>query len=85
MTPLSPLDDDGRYQLGVISGKLDLILTHQASQAAQYESRFIRIEARQDEHDGVLAGLHKDRSWLLGSAAAVGAGLSGFATWLGLK
>lgn len=85
MTPSTPLDEDGRYQLGVISGKLDLILAHQATQAAQYEGRFTRIETRQDEQEEAIAGLSRDRAWLLGGAATIGAGLSGFATWLGLR
>lgn len=85
MSLTTPLEEDGRYQLGVISGKLDLILAHQAAQAAQYEGRFTRIETRQDDQDEAIAGLQKDRAWLLGGAAAIGAGLSGIATWLGLR
>ena len=85
MTPPIPLDEDGRYQLGVISGKLDLILAHQAVQASQNDSRFLRIETRQNEQDDAIAGLQKDRAWLLGGAATVGAGLSGLATWLGVR
>jgi hypothetical protein len=85
VTHPNPLEDDSRYQLGVISGKLDLILVNQAAQAAQTDARFTKVEARQDEAEDAISGLQRDRAWILGGAAAIGAGLSGFATWLGCR
>lgn len=80
-----PLEDDARFQLGVISGKLDLILTHQREEAARNTERFARAEGRLDAAEDAIVGLQKDRAWLLGGAAAIGAGLSGIATWIGFK
>lgn len=77
--------EDPKYQLGVISGKLDMILAQQTQLAAQNDARFAKIEARQDTAEDAIDGLQRDRAWLLGGAAAIGAGFSAFATWLGLR
>lgn len=71
--------------LGVISGKLDLVLVNQAEAARAAEARFAKVEGRLDALEDGQAGYQRDRSWLFGGAAAIGAGLSGFATWLGLR
>ena len=79
---------DPQFQLGVISGKIDLVLVQLAASEQRNAEHFSRIEASQlaqDEAHAALAedvaGLKRDRSWVLGAAAtisALGAGLVSF-------
>lgn len=79
------LDDEAKFTLGVISGKIDLVLVQMAAQRQSDEARFTKIEADLEEQADEIAGLKRDRSWLLGGAAAIGTALTGLGTWLGLK
>ncbi|MFN3582771.1 hypothetical protein [Phenylobacterium sp.] len=69
--------------LGVISGKIDLILLNQAEEKRQNEARFAKIEARQDATEEDVAALKRDRAWVLGAAATVSALGATVAGWLG--
>lgn len=84
MQPTETLDDP-RYQLGVISGKLDLILVQMAEADRRHDRRFTDIETRIAAVEEGHAAYGRDRSWLLGGGAAVTAALGGLATWLGLR
>lgn len=75
--------DDPRFQLGVISGKLDLVLVQLAADRATTEARFGKIEERLDATDDEVAGLKRDRSWVLGGAAVLSALGATVAGWLG--
>jgi len=79
------LDADARYQLGVISGKLDLILVQNADFARQTESRFVRVEKGLGDHDDRLSAIERNKSWVLGAAAVVSTAISGIGFWLGLR
>ena len=76
--------DDARFQLGVISGKIDLVLVQMASQAVATDARFSKVEERLGEIEEDLGSLKQSRSWLLGAGAVLGAlagtlgGLVGF-------
>lgn len=85
MTTPRPLDDDAKFQLGLISGKLDLLLVQSEAQGRQIGERIGKLEARVDLVEEGQSNYQRDRSWLLGGAAAIGAGISGVATWLGLR
>lgn len=69
--------------LGVISGKIDLILLNQAEDKRLNEARFAKIEATQESHGEAIAGLKRDRAWVIGGAAALSALGTSFATLLG--
>ncbi|MBK1968424.1 hypothetical protein JDBV08_00480 [Mycobacterium phage jiawei] len=79
------LDADARYQLGVISGKLDLILVQNADFARQTESRFVKIEGDVAEQSERLGVIERNKSWALGVAAAVSAAISAIGFVIGLK
>lgn len=76
---------DPRYQLGVISGKLDLILVQMAETDRRQDRRFTEIEERIAAVEEGQDAYKRDRSWLLGGGATVTAIAGGVATWLGLK
>ena len=79
------LDGDTRYQLGVISGKLDLILVQNAETDRRHTQRLAEVDARLDAHDTRLTSLEADRWKLLGGAGAIGTAFTGIIAWLGLK
>lgn len=85
MTSTPNLNDDVRYQLGAISGKLDLILVQSAEADRRHTARMGEIEARVDDHDTRLDSLERNRSWVLGAAATVTAAFGAAATILGLR
>lgn len=64
-------DQDPQFMLGVISGKIDLVLVQLAADKAANEARFSKIEERQDATDEEVSSLKRDRAWLLGGAAAL--------------
>ncbi|MFN3573619.1 MAG: hypothetical protein ACK4TR_08840 [Phenylobacterium sp.] len=69
--------------LGAISGKLDIILLNQEEEKRRNDIRFSKIEDRQDAADDEIASLKRDRSWVLGAAAAVSTVAAAFASWAG--
>lgn len=85
MTSTPNLNDDVRYQLGAISGKLDLILVQSAEADRRHTARMAEIESRVDDHDDRLDSLERNRSWVLGAAATVTAAFGAVATVLGLR
>lgn len=71
---------DPNFQLGVISGKIDLVLVQLAASEQRNAEHFSRIEASQTAQDEAhsalaedVAALKRDRSWVLGAAATVSA------------
>lgn len=77
------------YQLGVISGKIDLILVQLAAHQRSVDARFDKVDARQTEQDEAHAALVKDvqdlrgsRAWLLGAATSITTALSLFGSYL---
>lgn len=85
MTPRKDPPEDTRFLLGSIAGKIDLVLVTMEAQRAADAERFRKIEATQEEHAGHIASLQKDRSWVLGGAAAVTGAVGTFFAYLGLK
>lgn len=83
------LNDEPTYQLGVISGKIDLVLVQLAAHQRAVDARFDRVDAHQTTQDDAhaalseeVAGLKRDRSWVLGAAAAVSAAIAAAGTFL---
>ena len=70
--------------LGVISGKIDLILLQSAEDRRQNEVRFIKSEERLDALEESTESLKHSRTWFLGAAAALGAISSGVLKLIGL-
>ncbi len=77
--------EDPRYQLGVISGKIDLLLIQNAEAARQNDKRFNKLEDGQADHDARITSLEQGRSWVLGAAATITATAGAIATYLGLR
>lgn len=73
------------FQLGEISGKLDMILVQMAADRAALDERLTKAEQRLDAVEEVQTGFKQDRSWLLGGAAAIATGISAVGAVLGLK
>lgn len=65
-------EGDFKFQLGVISGKIDLVLAHQAATQAANEARFTRIEREQTDQGEEVAKLKQRHSWFMGGLAAIG-------------
>lgn len=82
MTSEPHLDADAKYQLGVISGKLDLLLVQAQETNSRYDARFNKIEQELDAQDERLTSLERSRTWVLGAAAALGTAASALASWL---
>lgn len=59
------------FMLGVISGKIDLVLSQIATDRHNTDNRFLKIEERQDTSEGDIASLRRDKAWVLGMAAAI--------------
>lgn len=78
------LNDDPRFTLGVISGKIDLVLVQMGADRAATEARFAKAEGRLDTAEDDIASLKRDRAWVVGAAAAVSALGATVAGWLGL-
>lgn len=85
MTSQPLLDEDARFSLGVISGKLDLLLVQGAATQAANDARFTKLEDCQDDHDTRISSLEQGRSWVLGGAATVTAAVGTIFAYLGLK
>lgn len=79
------IQDDARYMLGVISGKIDLVLVQQASDRAATEARFAKVEERLDATDADVSELKRDRARVLGGAAALSAFGASLAAFFGFK
>jgi uncharacterized protein YhaN len=79
------LQDDTRYMLGVISGKIDLVLVQQANDRAVNDARFAKVEERLDATDADVSELKRDRARVLGGAAALSAFGASIAAYFGLK
>lgn len=77
-------DNDPQFMLGVISGKIDLVLVQLANDKAANEVRFAKIEERLDTTDEDVASLKQSRSWVLGGAAAISTAAAGLMALLGL-
>ena len=83
------LHDEPHYQLGVISGKIDLVLVQLAAHQRSTDARFDRVDTHQavqdDAHAALseeVAGLKRDRSWVFGAAATVSAAIAAAGTFL---
>ncbi len=85
MTSTPQLDDDAKFQLGIISGKLDLLLVQNADAERRNAERHAKIEETLDDHDGRIASLEQGRSWLIGGAAAITTAVGAVVSWLGLR
>lgn len=79
------LDGDPRYQLGVISGKLDLILVQNAESERRHAQALAEANTRLDDHDNRISSLEADRWKILGGASVIGAAFTGIMSWLSLK
>lgn len=79
------LDGDPRYQLGVISGKLDLILVQNQETERRHAQAMAEANARLDDHDVRITSLEADRWKILGGAGVIGTAFTGLFAWLGLK
>lgn len=66
-------EQDSRFALGVISGKIDLVLLNQAEDRRINEARFAKIETTLEDHAVALAGHKRDRAWIIGLSGAVSA------------
>lgn len=82
---MSVSSDDQVYQLGVISGKLDLILVQMEANRATDLERFNKVEGRIESVEDDVASLKRDRSWMLGGAATLGSMGGVVAAFLGFK
>ena len=85
MTSTPHLDDDAKFQLGIISGKLDLLLVQNAEADRRNAERHAKTEEALADHDQRISSLEQGRSWVLGGAAAITAALGGLATWAGFR
>lgn len=79
------LENDTRYQLGTISGKLDLILVQNAESERRHTAALAEATARLDDHDNRITSLEADRWKILGGAGVIGTAFTGVIAWLGLK
>jgi len=50
-----------------------MLLANQAQDRAVNDIRFTKVEKELEEHAEQIAGLRRDRSWVLGGAAAISA------------
>lgn len=85
MNTPSPLEGDERYLLGVMSGKIDLVLVQLATIQATNDARFAKNEDSHASLETRVDTLEKQRSWLMGGAAAIGATSGLIAKALGFK
>ena len=84
MTPNAP-PGIPEFQLGLISGKIDMLLLQGAEKAARDDLRFLAAEQQIAAHDHRLDSIERERSWVLGGAAAITTAIGGLATYFGLK
>lgn len=70
-------ENDPHFMLGVISGKIDLILLNHEADKKATAARFDKAEARLDDIEDDVATLKQGKSWLMGGAATI-AGLVSF-------
>jgi hypothetical protein len=72
-----PQEQDPQFMLGVISGKIDLVLVQLASDRTSNDTRFGKVESD-------ITTLKQHRSWLMGAIATVGGIATTAIAWLGL-
>jgi hypothetical protein len=73
------------YQLGLISGKLDMLLLQGAEKAVRDDARFASYDLQLSTVDSRLDVIENQRAWVIGGAATITTLVGGFATYLGLK
>lgn len=73
------------YQLGLISGKLDMLLIQGAEKAARDDLRFASYDLQLSTQDSRIDVIERERAWVIGAAATITTVLGGAATYLGLR
>lgn len=76
------LEDDIRYSLGEMNGKLDMLIEQgkvQDDRAVETEARTVK---RHDELEARVRAVENKQWWLAGAAAGIGAGASHLMKWL---